>query len=895
MARVWPGAIVGENTLQVHMSAIRKALGADRHLLQTSFGRGYRLGGEWTVLREVARSAAAVHLASAAGQPHSGNLPFGTFELIGRERSVRDVQDLLSAYRSVTLTGAGGIGKTALALKVARDLAPNFADGAWMVELAPLSDPALVASAVATALGLKSGGDAMSAASVARAVAGRYLLLLLDNGEHLIDAVAALAEAFVQTCPHASLLTTSREVLRTDGEHVYRVPPLDVPPAGQVDLGRLLEHGSMRLFLARVAAVRPDFTAIAQDLQDIAEICRRLDGIPLAIEFAAARAATLGPQTIAAHLLDRFALLAGGRRTALPRHHTLRATLDWSHDLLTESDRRLLRRLAIFAGGFTLAAAIAVAGDGGSETSIVNGISDLVDKSLVALDVSASPPRWRLLDTTRAYAREKLAESGEAAEVARRHAAYFLESVAPRTAGSAPTLEELAALGRDIDEVRAALDWCFSASGDVATGVALTAAYAPVWFGMLLMAECRERTGRALEMLAPEMQLSAPLHLLLLLMHAHALMYSAASGEMVMPAVAKALELAEGLDDVDTQLRALWVAWNLQLGAGDCGAALSFADRFIAIARRSPERSDILVGERMRGWALVYAGRWGEARQCFGHVLASYVAPSTQRHALFFLHDQHVQARAMLAHVLCMEGFLDQALGEAETCLGQAQGAGNKLAASWAIALAVYPVALNRGDLAAAERALATMTGLATSIGATFWATTLRCLEGKLLLARGEFRLARRALESAIEQFERCGGTFPYTEFMAALAESRAGSGELSEALDTVDRALSFAERGGERCRLPELLRIKGELLLRQAGEQPVSLAERSFAAALAVAREQGALLWELRAAISLARLRLAQDSRNEARDVLAPVYGRFTEGLEAADLRSAKAVLDSL
>ena len=284
----------------------------------------------------------------------------------------------------MTLTGPGGIGKTTLALEVARGLLGDFDGGGWFVELASLSDPDLVPSAVASVLGLKLSGGTISAESVARAVGEQHLLLVLDNCEHVIDAVANLTEVLVRRCPRTTILATSREVLRIDGEYVYRVPPLEVPAAEAVEPDHILGHSAVELFIARTQALESDFSPRAEDLPTIAAICRRLDGIPLAIEFAAARAATLGIQQVAIGLRDRFALLTGGRRTALPRHRTLRAALDWSHELLPEAERLLLRRLAIFPAGFTLDAAAAVMHDSGLEAAAVtDGIANLVAKSLV--------------------------------------------------------------------------------------------------------------------------------------------------------------------------------------------------------------------------------------------------------------------------------------------------------------------------------------------------------------------------------------------------------------------------------------------------------------------------------------------------------------------------------
>ena len=376
----------------------------------------------------------AVHFPADARSPkphRANNFPLIVGRLIGRAAAARHVRDLVSAYRVVTLTGPGGIGKTTLAIEAARGLVADFDDGGWFVELASLSDPDLVPSTVASALGLKLSGE-ISAESVARAIGAKHLLLVLDNCEHVIDAAANLAERFMRLCPHTTILVTSREVLRIDGEAVYRVPPLDVPALGQETPDHILGHSAVELFIARTKALGAGFSPRAEELASIAAICRHLDGIPLAIEFAAASAATLGIAPVAIGLRDRFALLTGGRRTALARHRTLRATLDWSYELLPEAERRLLRRLAVFHGGFTLDAAVAVMADTGLDAAMVtDGIANLVAKSLVALDTTRGATRWYLLETIRAYALEKLAEHGETDTVSGRHAVYFRDLFAP--------------------------------------------------------------------------------------------------------------------------------------------------------------------------------------------------------------------------------------------------------------------------------------------------------------------------------------------------------------------------------------------------------------------------------------------------------------------------------
>jgi predicted ATPase/DNA-binding winged helix-turn-helix (wHTH) protein len=899
MDRVWPGAIVMENTLRVHTAAVRKALGPYRGLLKTEARRGYRLLGRWSV-RHLAAAAPPVGLQKVRITDESPvtNLPVVVTRLVGRAAAVQQVRDLLSAYRVVTLTGPGGIGKTSLAVKVARRIIGDYEDGGWLVELASLSDPALVPSAVARALGLQVGGETITAEAVARIVAGQNFLLVLDNCEHVIDSVATLAEMFVRMCPRTTILATSREVFRIDGEYVYRVPPLDVPALGQAEPERILGHSAVELFIARAKALDTEFPTPAGALPAIATICRHLDGIPLAIEFAAARAAALGTEQVAIGLRNRFALLTSGRRTAVPRHRTLRAALDWSYELLPVAEQYLLRHLAIFPAGFTLEAAAFVVDDGdGAASRIADGISSLVSKSLVTLDRSASAGRWSLLETIRAYALEKLDALGEAGNAARRHAAFFRDLFAPSAA--APDLrlsgEDIEQLSREIDNVRAALDWAFSPVGDATIGVTLTAAYVPVWLHAALPAECRERTERAVEHLTNDMDVSPRLRMQLYFAAGLTPAYTMSPVEPGKQALTQALALAEKLDDVQAQFQILWGLWVLNATGGECHTAQSVTDRLSLVAQRIGEPAATLIARRLQGFVLQQMGEHDRARQCFEHVLRHYVASPDGRLTAWGQFDQRVLTRAMLARGLWLQGSAEQAMSQAQLCLEEAQATKFQLSIGEALRVALCDIALMTGDLVAAEQAVTMLIDVATSRNAPFWGISGRCLRGKLLVMRGEFAAGVAVLRTELDICERTGWPIWYPEFMGALAEGLAGLGRIPEALATLNQALASADRGGERYYYPELLRLKGELMMQDARDGSVTVTEECFQAALDLARQQSALFWELRVALSLARLRVAQDRRDEAKAVLAPVYGRFTEGFATADLRAARGLLDAV
>src|SRR5882757_5926003 len=402
--------------------------------------------------------------------PH---LPVPLTSFIGREAEIDDVRRLLTASRLVTLGGAGGVGKTRLAVQVVGQLATGHADGACFVDFAPIAQPDLVAVTVARALGLPDQPGRSPVDVMLRFVGDRQMLLLLDNCEHLLDASAALVSVLLATCRNLTVLTTSREPIGVGGEVIWRVPSLS------------LDDEAVELFTDRARLVRPAFSLTDTNRATVTEICRRLDGMPLAIELAAARVRALSPIEILDGLHDRFRLLTGGARTAVPRQQTLGASVDWSYALLTEPERILFRRLAVFMGGFDLDAAQSVApGDDLERDQILDQLTQLVDKSLVVAEDSATRSRYRLLETVRQYSFEKLGESGEADVVRTRHRDYYrrLASVLD-TPGQAGQDQSLARAVAEIDNCRVAFAWSRD-SADTEVALMLASSLQPLWLSL---------------------------------------------------------------------------------------------------------------------------------------------------------------------------------------------------------------------------------------------------------------------------------------------------------------------------------------------------------------------------------------------------------------------------
>ena len=498
---VWPGLVVEENNLQVHVSALRKLLGPAS--IATIPGRGYRFTAAPTAAEPVVVGAVPPPM-PAPPAPARHNLPAATSALHGRDGDLADLRALLADHRLVTLVGAGGIGKTRLAQSAAVHALPLFRDGVWLVELAPLADPALVLDSVARVLGvplpLAGGADAL-----AERLDGRHLLLVLDNCEHLLDSTATLTQALLRGAPGLRILATSQQPLRLADEHVLRLGTLAVPLDGATATSTAADGDALTLFQERARAAQPRFALNDGNRAAAAEICRRLDGIPLAIELAAARIPLLGLEGLRQRLDDRFRLLTGGNRLAPRRQQTLHAALEWSHGQLADAEQAVFRRLGVFKGSFGLDAAQAVAADAGLDGwGVLEALSGLVDKSLV----SAEPgelPRYRLFESPRAFALEQLAAAGETAATQRAHAQAVLVTFA-RSAEQRWTPSRADDARRrlaDLDNLRAALVWASGADGDAVLHVALAGASAWFWSPVSLSTEGQNCCARALAVVGP--------------------------------------------------------------------------------------------------------------------------------------------------------------------------------------------------------------------------------------------------------------------------------------------------------------------------------------------------------------------------------------------------------
>ena len=889
IARAWPQTFVEEANLKIQVSALRRALGdgqgGNRYIV-TVVGRGYNFVAP---IRIEGPSRASPSPTIAPAAPH--NLPFATTRMIDREESAAILVSQLSQRRLVTIVGPGGIGKTTVALAVAERMIRTYEQGVRLVDLAPLRDASLVPSAIAAVLGLEMSAEDPLSGLVA-ALKDSRMLLLLDSCEHVIDAAAHLAAALLGGVAGLTILATSREPFGVPGERVHRLGPLRSPePSPELTATDAAAFPALQLFVERASAIVEDFALTDANAPLVAGICRKLDGLPLAIEFAAPRVEVLGIEGLAARLDDSLRLLEARRPAATPRHQTMRAVVDWSYSLLSEDEQRFFRALGAFRGAFTMEAAAAVAMDPGVRA--MDRLADLAAKSLVVADVDGMKPRFRLLDTTRAYALEMLDASGERQPIARRHAAYYrqLFEQAEAEAPARATGDWLADYAQDIDNLRAVLDWAFAAGGEASTGVALTAAALSLWIRLSLLEECRRRAQQALAVASTENPRDA-MRLLA------ALGASTPEASEMLAAFTGLRDMARRLADVDYQLRALWGLYFYYIAIGRFRAAQPLALEFHALSLRGSDQDDQMFGKSMIAVAEHYVGDQVSARSQLEHLLTQGALGDRRldvvrfRDVVRFGMDFRLLVKVFLARVLWLQGFSDQAVRMAEQSLREADATGHAILQCFVLAIASCAIAFWVGDWVAAARHTARLVELSRQRALPHWAAFGARFERVLVIRAGGLDGGSRKQTSGQDEMAAPNFSFRSLSGLTQLAEALGQAGRIAEGLAALGTG---AEQFEDSCFSPELIRLKGELTMQQNMPGAAGSAEALLRRALDGAREQGALSWELRAATSLARSLRLQGRSSDAITCLRPIYDRFTEGFGTADLIAAKQLLDDL
>jgi predicted ATPase/DNA-binding winged helix-turn-helix (wHTH) protein len=885
ISSVWPDVTVEDANLRAHIAALRKALGDRRdgaRYISNVASRGYCFVAP--VTRSSARQTVPV-------TERVQNLPPRLTRMVGRDDTVRALAQQLQVWRFVSIVGPGGVGKTTVAISVAHTLVDGFHDAVFFIDLAALTDPQLVPTVVASALGfMVQTEDPL--VSLLAFIGDRKILLVLDNCEHLIGVAAVLAERVVSEAPQAHILATSREALRVEGEHVHLLYSLDCPPEDPGLTAReALRYPAAQLFMERAAASGYGAALSDSDAPIVARSCRRLDGVALAIELAASRVGSLGIRRTAELLDNRFSLLWQGRRTALPRHQTLNAMLDWSYSLLSEREQVVLCRLSVFVGDFTLQAAGSVASEPeGREADVIDAVVSLVVKSLISTTIINESTHYRLLDTTRAYAAAKLAERCDADQIARRHAIFyanFLEhdEIIQSLFGE----HDLSGYAPHIGNVRAALGWALSNRGDVAVGIELATWATPLFIRLSLFEECWGWCGRALAALddasrgaRQEMILQEALALSSMLTRDHS--------DQVRAEYERGLALAEAFQDRARQLRLLFglsiFLWRL----GDVRGALAVVEQGGAIAQASKHPAGIVWAECWLGGAHHFLGDQAAAQLHLERGMTLAVELGTSN-ANFTGFDPRNFAFNSLARILWLRGVSDQALGIVQRAIDEAASRNQPVPICVSLVYA-SKLLLWTGDLPRASDLTEQLIVHAGRYLLAPYRALGIALKGEIAIARDEPEAGVDLLRSALATLRAQQYNLLIPGFTGALAEGLRRTGQFEEALFTINGAIARATNSGAELDLSELLRIESQIL---AAQHDRKSAVNCLTEAIAVARAQSALAWELRSTMALARLLSEDGQRDQARHALALVYDRFTEGLETADLRLARALLEDL
>ncbi|OWQ48422.1 hypothetical protein CDL60_07565 [Roseateles noduli] len=919
MAAAWPNRVVDEGGVRVQIAALRKALGDGRdgrRFITNVPLRGYcfvaaaePVGTDLPQPTSAANASASAPASTPQPAARPCAMPSLLSSLVGREDDIDELTRRLPEWPCVTLAGPGGIGKTSVARAVAEKLSQRDGFDAVFVELASLATSAHIGMAVASALGIKASDTDPLPAIAATLRSQEQLLLVLDNCEHVVDGAADTVEYLLAHAPNVRVLCTSRESLRIHGEWVHALGPLALPPGDLSGAGDALRYPAVRLFVDRARAASRAFHLGDEEARQVSGICRSLDGIPLAIELAAAAVDVVGLAGLVDRLGSRLALLGRGRRTAPARQQTLRATLDWSYQLLSADEQSMLAAFSVFKGQFTYAAASAVSGR--SPEALDSGLAGLVSKSLLSSDRTGGTIRYHLLETTRAYAAERLAASEVGQGVAWRHAIFLRDllrsSAQAGEPGQPQTARWMCEHARWIDDLRLAIHWAFSRKETRSLGLAIVARAAPLYFSLSLLAEYREMAERALAQIdapdatsdaAPDSDAEDEMHLCEGL--GHALWHTRGDSAAMARSFRRALVIAEQRQATTSRRRCLWGLWLVCNATGDYAGSRALAERFGEVATSAvpahvsaapPFASDAVdavdvtgadadASVRLTHARMMALGLHLDGQQDLASPFAQRILdePATINHAAgigWFQFDQRVAALAVSARIQWLQGRPDAALASAAEAVREAVAIDHALSLCYAIAIGAAPVAFWSGDLAQARVWTALLRQSAEARSLHFWRAFADSYEQLLDIEDG--RLAPDA-----------AGTRPAMDTM------------LRETLCTVqpaladDFVLARARRGESGWCNPELLRLAGERHL-EAGDAQAGV--DAIRKGIDLARKQGALSWELRGCMSLVRWGGSPGDvaghLDQLRCELRAVFARFREGFSTRDLRQAAQLLE--
>ena len=865
---VWPDTPVVESNLRVHLASIRKHLVAatgETNAILTIPGQGY----QFNLRVEVHRTT--------SHQRNRSNLPQSWTELIGRDAVLKDLTRDINAHRFITLVGSGGIGKTSVAIALGQKASATFEDGAVFVDFTTLTLQPMLINRLAGALRLPVSSGRLET-SVLDSLHDRKTLIIFDNCEHVLEGSAHLAELILRACPGVHILATSREPLEGESEQVVHLHGLEYPPVDRIPQTALeaIKYPAIQLFVDRAVASQSWFVLRDEDVPSLAHLCNRLGGIPLAVELAAARIDLFDLKQLTQQLDKSLQLLTRGLRTAQERHKTLRATLDWSFGLLNDPERILLSRLGVFQSAFDREGAITVAVDDVlGHSAVLEGVTSLAAKSLIVTSREGQTPIYKLLESTRQYALEKLGNGPEANVLRRRHAQYLRElsrKLAPQNGFVTPG--GLDRYRRLVDEVRAAIGWAFSPEGDPTLGTELAVASAYIWYQVSLLGEYTDIANRALQGMR-ETPGSDKAELELLLAKAVGIFDTLGAVPELRSSALRALDLARQLRDNVGIAWALSILWRYHHGSGEYEDSLMVTEQLKVQADAGYDTTDLY--SRLAMLSLLYLGRLEGAKER-AEEASKFVKGKELSLRGAYDYDTNAFIKSSMARIYWLKGFPEQASAFADESVELALEARHSTGVCFALAMAGCAVKLWSGEYETAERNIALMLDYSRAANSMYWQSYVEVFRSglpdviKTCTARERQDLGYKSHWDP-----------RHWENFSVLRPGYAPDQMVQRA--RYDRCWWCA---------PEVLRLEAERITVEANDPKRLIAEELLKQALSVAEEQGARLWRLR--ILTSRVRLWQDDRRSRPllEQLDATLTEFTEGFASPDLRNAVALLES-
>lgn len=888
MAAAWPGMFVHDSNLKVNMWSLRRSLGdtqIEPLYIVTVARRGYKFIADVRVgIGEIDEEHTPADPLPLSHPP----LPRG---IVGRKADIVEIADLLAEVRHVTLAGAGGIGKTTVALAVAQAFASRYRDGVCFVDLATISDPALFGAALVTALGIRGSTDIdMGVAAVLDYLRPRQMLLILDNCEHVLPAVTIFASKFMMDTSPSRLLATSREPLGNTTEHVIRLGSLPFPSSGlELSVEQAVRFPAVELFVRR-AAEWSDYEFVDDDCKSIAAVCHSLDGLPLAIELAAAQIGRFTPQELLVNLDQNLGFSAARVVASLPRHETLMATIEWSFRLLSQKEARLFALLSVFSDGFEHEDAVFVSEAAGlTPIDVVTALGSLVAKSLLTAQARGASLRYRLLDSTRRYAAERRQGDASCDPAMRRHAERMValfEQSEEEWKWREPADWTERYLGR-IADLRSALSWSFGQQGDSILGIRLAVAAITLWSETSILSEAQARLEVALA-LAKRFPCDDLSKAKLACALGWSLFYARKSSNENEVAWLDAIAFARRADSIDYQQRALVGFAFYLLQIGEIARAITHLEEATSLPDRDPDSTATSEADKALAWARAFAGELSKSRPVLDRLLSAHsLARGRSRKDANEVY-RFITVRTNMPFVVWMQGQADYAARLAREAVDAADSGGHWVSQSNALGLAALPISLETGDLDALDMFTERLRRNLERECISRWVSVERYFSACLRDLRGD-RRAVEDIRAAIDELIDCRFLMRIGSYLAFLAGAYLRQGQIAHAQETIRRAIDHQERQGERWCRSELLRVNASILF-HAGE--ANRAEKLLQHALAEARAIGALTFALRSATDLAAHWVAEDREMDAVQLLAPILGEFTEGFGTQDLVRAKRLL---